>query len=886
MAFSVDRLEPLYRGHGFQLRKHTGEFPQWTARLPTIVDLDDDERRILERDGEQALSDHLQAQGMFAVPALDIRALAPLHLATELCEGGMSFTRVLVGEGGAMCERAGAICEMVGTLGGQPPEVRAAEDFDLLDLSASHAIVLGGAHENPAAALLADRGWLDGDLHSPGPGGWMVRTTHNIAGLGHNVIHLCADEDTAEVALDALRTRLALQGRRIVLGPTCEVHPGPEALARLGTWEGWRRRFAEMTFRGRGLPMRDIDDPDEFGAWLSECFDCGGLEGDYYNRWPLFVSAAAGRLFMLTGDRRYLRLFRRIMLGNIDYHCNFPGGASYIGDYDFAVHEQLLIWDLLEDQDVFSDEERLIIANFLLASARMAAGHQRTSHPAPEGHLRHNHETFAGLSVFMGGRYFGDYYDLPEADEWLAIGERMFTGPIENRVKHREDANLYQWLVPHHKLVYDLRSGLDTYAENGVLEGIAHQIVATTDNLGWPSDFGDAGRQRQAGASVGLLLQAAAGRLGSAELQWWAEKIQDAIPESAPRQPPVGGVDLLGAARVRPRPPAPPATVEVLALEKHLREMAAPQFPRHLAFDKVALRDGYGPDGRYLLLDGYSVGSHYHYDQNAIIRYTAAGRLWLVDNGYGKISGVTGAGAAYSGRQLGPQDHNTLLVIGEDGEPALPPPFCALLTAETDGPLSLVQSALVGYAGVDWLRSIVWLAGVGALVVDQVTALEAPRELRCQLNMLGEVDVADGRLRCEQEGAVMHLHFDPEACVAMGAYSNASWDEEFEQGNYPFAAPPVKKLERVACPAAGESLRFVTLIEAARSGDARLALDASAEALTVTGELSAGEATLSGAGLTARLASGRLAVALTSPWPVPADVPRLPARDDRYLLHG
>jgi hypothetical protein len=884
MPFSVDRLEPLYREHKMTLRKHTGKHPSWTAREPTVIDLDETERALLERDGDEVLDRHLRAQGQFPVPALDIHSLKPLHLPTELSHGDSPTVRIFVPAQGDLCEAAGAICEMLQKHGAPPPPVFDADEFDLLDLSASHAIVLGGAHENVAAALLADRGWLDADRRFPGPGGWLLRTVHNVAGLGHNVLHLVADASTREQALITLQAALTGNSDGVVCGKLDEVHPGPEARDWIGGWEEWKRRFAEVAFRGRVYEYRDIPDTEEYAGWLATCFDCGGPEGDIYNRGPMRVGAISGRLYRMTGDRRFLELNRWMLLALADYYCNFPGGASYLADYDFDLHETILYWDLLEEEDVFSNEERLLITNFLLASVRMCEGYRQERWPVRGGALRHNHETFPGLSTYMGGRYFGDYYDIPEAEEWIETAQDIFSGAIENRTKHREDANGYQWMVPAHKLAYDALNGEDDLANNGVLDQLARALIATTDNLGHPADFGDAGRPISSGSLQASLLEIIAGKLDDTGLQWWSEKLWHANPEPASTW--IGSFlgEIRGSCRMSAVEPPDPPVLEVIPLEEHIREMAAPQMPRPYVFDKAALRDGHDPQDAYLLLDGYSAGSHMHYDQNALIRYSAAGRLWIVDNGYGKRSGESAAGKAFSNRELGPQDHNTLLVYDADGSLLRPPPFCALLAAETAGPLTLLQSAIAGHGPTDWLRTIVWIAGAGFLLLDQVNVTGEVSELRCQLNMLGEVTLDGASLTCSQHGRWMHASFEPGSEISTSSYTNESWDSEFASGAYPHAESPVKKLDRIMKPATGESICLAVLIAAGDSPVPPLELAISGSEITVRGDLPSAEVALEGHGASAQLADGALTVRCDERWRVPNDLPRLPAEDARYSL--
>ena len=77
-------LSDLYATHGIRQRKHLGIYPTWTARALTVVDLDPEDRAVLETDGDLALDAHLRSKGQFPFPALTIRELKPLLLETPL----------------------------------------------------------------------------------------------------------------------------------------------------------------------------------------------------------------------------------------------------------------------------------------------------------------------------------------------------------------------------------------------------------------------------------------------------------------------------------------------------------------------------------------------------------------------------------------------------------------------------------------------------------------------------------------------------------------------------------------------------------------------------------------------------------------------------------
>jgi len=875
MSFSVRQLAPLYEQHGIGLRKNVGQFPGWTKRAKTVVDLDEDERELLEREGEPGLREFLRERSMFAFPALDIYGLKPLHLRTCLGARDKLTARIYAPESGHLRRAAEALRESIAQQGCQPPELCSADEFTMQHLSEAHAIVLGGAHESRAAAELCDRYYCDADLRFPGPGGWLVRTVHNPANLGHNVLHVCGANEALDAARGVLEDAMMVSaGGQVEVGQLAEIHPGPNLLEKLGDFDDWRPRLAALAGQRRDYEVRTLESDERFAQWLAAAYDSGGPKKDLYNRGPMQVGSMSARLYMLTGDRRFLWLYKEMLWRLIEYCCNLPGGASYISDYDFGVYSQVIYWDLLEEDPIFSDAERLIITNFLLASVRMCDGYGRTNWPIEPGQHRHNHETFGALTMHFGGRYFAEYYDLPEAQSYLDAAQLTFTGPIGTSFKHLEDANLYQWIVPAHKVMYDIANGNNGYVDNGCLARVVENIIITTDNLGYPCDFGDAGRPISGGTLPGALLEVAAGRYQDQGVQGHADRILESIPGSTSVPLPGSVCEFFGPKRIEGRTPQAQIALAKMPLDDHVRADHSPSMPRHYVYDKIALRDGDTPSGQYLLLDGYSAGSHCHYDQNAVIRFTQGERIWIVDNGYGKPTGVKRAGVAFSQREIGPQDHNTLLVYTSGSELAEPPPFCALLTELQRGPLSLVQSCLLGYGGTDWLRNVVMLRGKFFLVIDQVSVQEQVHELRCQFNMLGEVDLSDGLLVCDQTGARMFMHFEPGADTELGSYGNQSWTHELEAGHYQFAELPVKKLDRIQRPQPGAITQFATLFYAGQLEQPLFETQVLAEEVIIKGDLGVRDECLEVEGLTIRLSGDEMRVAYQSPWPIPNDLPR------------
>jgi len=817
MSNADRRLSRVYARHGVNLRKHLGIYPGWTARQPTVVDLDENDRRVLEEKGDAALEAHLREKGQYPFPALTVTHLKSLHRRTELVARGKAQAVIYTGGESHHAAMARKIVARIERATGLRLPVVEGDLFRERHLKKTHALILGPAHVNAAAAILTDRYFLNADAALPGPQGLLIQTVHNPSGLGHNVVHVCCGRSRSAEAVKRLIDAIQWDDGA-ALDRMFVVEPDPGSFPGLADKPKVLRHFARMTRhadlrkpKGRSTNIAQII--RQIARW----YDSGGKKHDRYNRGPMNVLNAAAEIYGKTGDPDYLELFAGLVWEMMRYYCNSPGGASIISDMEFDLCWLMVHWDQYEEADCFSDDQRLILTNFLLASTEMCAGYKAERWPTPPGRMRHNHETFGALALLFSGRYFHDYYALPVADEWLEIAHECFRGPIENHFKFREDANLYQWLVPAHKVTYDRVVGAHRFARKGLLAKVAHNIIVTTDNFGYPCDFGDAGAPISGGQGCANLLQAAAAFYGDGQMQWVADHIRANMPHRLRADLDSGSMYLPASRRTKPTRSPTVTQLDKMPLDDHIRGEYAPQIPRTRTYDKIAFRESWSKSAQYLLLDGYSAGSHIHRDQNAVIRFNQLGRLWIVDNGYGKQSGVTRVGEAYSTRQLGPEDHNTLQFVRVRGDLALPPPLCDLRTSVDLGSVAVVQSALEGYARSDWLRTLVWVKGGFFLVVDQVNVGMRLRELKCQWNMLGRLKADGGLAVCRQEGANLFLHSDPAVPVETATYTNASWDPEIRPEIYPYATLPIQKLNQVVSrPKRGDAPVFVSLFYASR----------------------------------------------------------------------
>ncbi len=242
---------------------------------------------------------------------------------------------------------------------------------------------------------------------------------------------------------------------------------------------------------------------------------------------------------------------------------------------------------------------------------------------------------------------------------------------------------------------------------------------------------------------------------------------------------------------------------------------------RRRAYDKLAMREAWSAGAQYLLLEGFSypAAGHSHRDQNSIIRLNHLGRIWLVDNSYGKLDRQMGAGAAFRMRQTGPEDHNLVQFVLADGTFAAYPNLCVLRCCRENSRTAFVQSVLPGMAGGEWRRSILWIKGRFFLVADTVRVGRPDlAEVRCQWNMLGRLHLENEGLGvCMQAERRFFVHYDPAPAVQLGAYCNANWRAELVPEIYPHARPPIQKMNQVyRRPASGCVLTFASLFYATR----------------------------------------------------------------------
>jgi len=171
--------------------------------------------------------------------------------------------------------------------------------------------------------------------------------------------------------------------------------------------------------------------------------------------------------------------------------------------------------------------------------------------------------------------------------------------------------------------------------------------------------------------------------------------------------------------------------------------------PVAAGFDKISLRDGWGAEDFYLLLDGISGGHHAYQDANCLVWLRERGVDWFLPRtGYKHSLGMrwqNGVNLALDGRGSGRI-----------------PRYARLLYRGTSGEFSVVGTRIAGAGEAAWERHIVRKRGGWTLVLDRVTTSVAG-EMLAERSWFprGKCTVLDGGFssRLQSGGADVWLNF-------------------------------------------------------------------------------------------------------------------------------
>ena len=804
-------LSQILQARGYPIRQHLDE-EGWTLRKRTVVDLDTELEEACKTGGENGLRQVLAARGQFSFPALDIEAPLPRQSHLVLAGGGGMETAIAAPPGHeGLWDLAGRLAAAFAQRWGRTLPILEAAEGQLAEVARRPLILLGGAHQSRLALALAMRYqtcFLDNAW--PGPQGWAVTTHLGLEGSAPGVVQLSADPARAEDAVSCFLEAVYEEGGRLCLHPLHAVSPGLQ----LVPWSGFAADLARRVASFLPGSLGEVpQEPEGLSQLLAAGLDGGGPEINRYNAPTIDASISTARYYQLSGDRRALKLFRALLFRLADYYLKTAGGASYPADFDFRLGQVVLYYGRFEHDPLFSDEDRLVLANLLLACTRSVHEYAtRFWTPELDARTRHNHETFPARTLIYAADYF-QRYGIADVEAWRQYAQAVFSGALWTRSKQRENAYGYETLAYEHAAAYSAFTGrgLGLFAA-GVLEAVVKRQVASTDNFLRATDYGDSHVQTRAhgGEHVSAVLATASSQ---ATVRWFAA-------EGAARAPRVLPGALYSFPGIRlPAAGAEPASGawEVAPVDGEFLAEYAPERATERAFDKLAFRTGWGAGDHYLLLEG--VGgqgvSHSHNEVNGIVRLNHRERMWVVSNGYGRRAGLTNVNESFNTRIRGPEDHN-MLVLQRRGEIVRDLPAAAeLLGCGRQDGLAWSTSALWDYGGTHWLRSLVVLADVCLLVIDRVAVVDQGLEAaHIEWNCLGAGTAIEGGCRIDQRGATMDVLSTAAASPRLEAADrSAGWQQVLDSDWYPHAEFPLLKIAiQLPVTARRERLWLATLL--------------------------------------------------------------------------
>ena len=595
--------------------------------------------------------------------------------------------------------------------------------------------MLGSIADNPAMLALYARNWCCADSFYPGKGKYILSSLPEAFHPGQDIIVLDASDSSGLLA-------------------------------------GTERLCKELAKNEPILPFLFVsseaippNSPNEFNEGISQAK----------------AKLAAGVHTSLGGElanigKRYLK-YRRSVDAHLFvevariYHADAISNPNKLGgpwgfDSDFRSFEAINAWDVIEHDPSLSDKDREDVLRMLACWLRDAMASEAMNGLGEQGVL-HNHTTFATLGTLAGWLYFGKYYpNLREITLWEQIIKHNF-GRQSDSFKVRDDCNGYAWLTWKHIALHALVTKDDAFFRSPILPHVIHSYIATIDNLGYTSPFGDTGNWNwNSGGDFMRMVYAATRNPQAAFILAYRNSrkidayLQNGFFISLP--------ETIGKASS--------PSVDILPLDRKFHSTfssAGSPFPEN-GFDKCAFRDAFGINDFYLLADGINVGGHGHEDANSILRYSQYGRLWLADNDYFRKA-----------RKF----HNTLMVL-QNGESVKLNDY-SLLTAKS-------TESWGNYAVMDngpWQRIIIrFRQADGWALIDRVKATQSGRiRLTQRWNVIGEPNQTPEGIVFSQKGAKVRLCGDVMYPIVIKD------DTELGQnwGGYPFAAPVVRVTDQI-----------------------------------------------------------------------------------------
>jgi outer membrane protein assembly factor BamB len=511
------------------------------------------------------------------------------------------------------------------------------------------------------------------------------------------------------------------------------VADAADALAELVGRNGSTLGYVNQVKLGRSA--RRIE---HYTAALLADRDEAWLRSGFSGSWEYQIQIAKAAIgYLRTGNEAYLPLLRRELRHWFDHDVHHPKGDAPQMLHGF-INTILIPWDLVRDHPSFSAAEvRQIDADFLWTLSSKE-GPQRLAGEIAKRQIRNNHGTRTGLDAFFGGRYFARRYHLPQAERWQQIAERYFAVQMDCG-KPNEDSWGHQWAASmYNTLVYFLAAGKLEYLHAPGFKLAADRALIAHPNGSTPLGYMSA--CAAACGDTGYLTGYAPAHRARAAAEM-AEGGDEYLRSFYSGRTVVPRTDLLGVAE------APLDRLWYATVDGGPKpgSLFVNSIPAAAGFDKIAIREGWGPDDYYLLLDGLSGGGHSYQDANCIVRYAERGILWCADTYKANQSATVRA------------QNGVFLAIDAAG-PGHLHRAARKLYAGSANDIMAIAAALDGVGDVDWQRHVVRRRGQWTLVIDRAV-VHRPGEVLAERHwhIGGRIAVGPDGLTSQVSGRTLHL---------------------------------------------------------------------------------------------------------------------------------
>ncbi len=327
-----------------------------------------------------------------AFPPPPIVKLKDMSIDTVLISDGKPRATIVIdgnGKYAMLAERIqGGIKEATGT------ELPIMRDSQIQLPFQENLIILGNRCTNAVIEKLYNLYYAYLDLRYPGIGGYEVRSLHNPFGNGFNAILVGSSNDHGmSEAVDELM-RIVSQAARtdsLVLGWVMRI--------RLGS--------------GKVPPENANDCP----SWE----DCVGYKPGTYFGWNSISRNMA--LYYMTADEKFANEFLRLTqpdakaieeMWSLDGERIEDKNRPLSGPYHYNAHLMILLWDLIEESPLLTDEQRLRITQAFAEQLRHWQAEEwcyaGKRFGDPKAVVGSRHDQYQALSLYCLARYFCKYY--------------------------------------------------------------------------------------------------------------------------------------------------------------------------------------------------------------------------------------------------------------------------------------------------------------------------------------------------------------------------------------------------------------------------------------------------------------------------------------------